>query len=157
MNSGATPLHTPSQAGEASVSPARKERRRQANAQLRRRRRIITSVAAPLVLAAGVTVWGVTTWAGSTNEVETAVVSGVEFSSELTIADEPSGVYLYVPVNTDWAEVTLETDDPTFTEELRSELQSLDTFVPGEHVLTFPQMTIHVIIDGLDGHAENPS
>lgn len=148
---GVAPHDATSMGGEAMASPPRGERRREARARLRKRRWIITSVATPLVLAIGAGVWGVTTLEGSTRSVETYVAGGVEFSSDLEIKDEPSGVYLYIPVNTDLAEVTLEADDQVFAEELRSELLSLDTFVPGEHILTFPQMTVHVIIDGIDG------
>ena len=93
-----------------------------------------------------------TFWAGlgAGDGTRTYEIAGEDYISNVEIKEEAGGVYMYLPVNTDIEEVEVVTADPETTQQLREQLQSLDTFVPGEHILRLPERSIHVIIDGIE-------
>ncbi|MBV0894666.1 hypothetical protein [Microbacterium sp. NC79] len=77
-------------------------------------------------------------------------IAGEQITSNVVITDEPAGIYLYLPVNADIDNVVFESENPAFAQQLRERLAHLDTFIPGEHVVELGEITVHVIIDGID-------
>lgn len=116
----------------------------------RKMRRWVVIAVVGVLLAAGA-VWGITALSDAPGAATKVYeINGIEFTSSVEITEEATGVYLYLPVNADMAEVVVSTPDPEFTAALREQLDELDTFVPGEHVLELPDMTVHVIVDGIE-------
>ena len=100
-----------------------------------------------LALVVGGAVWA---GIGAGDGTRTYEIAGEDYISNVEIKEEAGGVYMYLPVNTDIEEVEVVTADPETTQQLREQLQSLDTFVPGEHILRLPERSIHVIVDGIE-------
>lgn len=130
----------------ADSAPARRDRRRKVHST----RRLTVIISAVIALIAGGVIWAVIALGGSGKATAEYDIQGMTFTSNVMIADEPSGIYLYLPVNSDMTEVVVEAEDPRVTEALRAQLEQIDTFIPGEHVLELDQLTIHVIVDGIE-------
>jgi hypothetical protein len=81
--------------------------------------------------------------------VESVTVGGTEYTTNVRMDEQGGYVYAYIPVNTDVGEVVIEVADEQDNREIRSFLDSLDTFTPGEHVLELSDSNLHFIVDGM--------
>lgn len=107
------------------------------------------AVAAAVAVATAV-VAGVLLWAPF--DVRTVEVGGVSYRTNIELREDATGIYAFMPVNTDTDGVVLEMDDDAADPVIRDFLERLDTFVPGEHVLELENsVTIRVIVDGVQG------
>ncbi|WP_167051891.1 hypothetical protein [Salinibacterium sp. ZJ77] len=124
--------------------------RRSAAPRTRRPRWIAVAIAAAAAVVAALV--AVLIW--SPWSVRTVEIGGLEYRTNIELREGDSGVYAFMPVNTDTTEVVLETGDQQKDSVIRSFLERLDTFVPGEHVLEMDEApTIRVIIDGIEGES----
>lgn len=103
------------------------------------------AVAVVLAVVLGTLLWA--NW--SAKDVQVITVLGVEYSSNVPIEEQNGYVYVYLPVNSDTAAVIVEVSDEGDSRRIRDFLDSLDTFVPGEHVLDLSDSNLHFIVDGM--------
>ena len=80
----------------------------------------------------------------------TVTVQGVEYVTNVEVEAQGGYVYVYLPVNSDVESVVLEVADEADNQQIREFLDGLDTFVPGEHVLSLSETNLHFIVDGID-------
>ncbi|MFW0770939.1 hypothetical protein ACLRGH_13050 [Arthrobacter koreensis] len=125
----------------------RRGRRAAGRSHASARVRLRGSLIGGLVLGVGGAVWAGLSVGDGTHTYE---IAGENYISNVEIKEEAGEVYIYLPVNTDIEEVEVVTADPETTQQLRDQLQSLDTFTPGEQILELPDRSIHVIIDGIE-------
>jgi hypothetical protein len=101
-------------------------------------------------IAAAVAVVAVLLW--MPNDIRTVTMGGAEYRTNIELREAESGMYAFVPVNTETEDVVLETGDVHSDSVIRDFLERLDTFIPGEHVLMLENsVTIRVIVDGIEG------
>jgi hypothetical protein len=111
----------------------------------RRRARWIAAAAAAVAVVIGALLW--LNWPAQ--DVESVTVGGTEYTTNVRMDEQGGYVYAYIPVNTDVGEVVIEVADEQDNREIRSFLDSLDTFTPGEHVLELSDSNLHFIVDGM--------
>ncbi|MCC3283218.1 hypothetical protein [Arthrobacter caoxuetaonis] len=139
---------TPVAAAEAEgETPSARRGRRARRSHASSRVWVRGSLIGMLALVVGGAVWA---GLGAGDGTRTYEIAGEDYTSNVEIKEEAGGVYMYLPVNTDIEEVEVVTADPDTTQQLQEQLQNLDTFVPGEHILELPDTSIHVIIDGIE-------
>lgn len=109
------------------------------------RRRALWIAAAAVAVAIGALVW--LNWPAQ--DVESVTVGGAEFATNMQMEEQGGYVYAYIPVNTDVGDVVIEVADAEDNREIREFLDSLDTLVPGEHVLALSDSNLHIIVDGM--------
>lgn len=83
-------------------------------------------------------------------KAEEVTIRGIEYTTNLKMDEFGGDVYVYLPVNAEVGEAVVERKDGKGNEEIRSFLDSLDTLVPGEHMLELGDYNLHVIIDGME-------
>ncbi|GAA1598690.1 hypothetical protein GCM10009693_08230 [Leucobacter chromiireducens subsp. chromiireducens] len=110
-----------------------------------RHRALWLGVGAAAALAIGAVTWSL--WPAG--DVRTTTVLGVEYSTNLNVEEQNGYTYVTVPVNTEVESLVLEVPDAEDTRTIREFLAGLDTFVPGEHVLSLGTANLHIIVDGL--------
>lgn len=103
-----------------------------------------SAVAAALLL--GALAW----WFWPASNVQTVSVLGVDYTTNMQIDDHNGYVYVYVPVNADVNRVVVKVADKADNKEIRGFLDSLDTLVPGEHVIELSDSNLHFIVDGME-------
>lgn len=102
------------------------------------------AVAAALLL--GALAW----WFWPASNVQTVSVLGADYTTNMRIDDHNGYVYVYVPVNADVKRVVVQVADKADSKEIRGFLDTLDTLVPGEHVLELSNSNLHFIVDGME-------
>lgn len=129
-------------------APARRVRSRRRRPS--RRTWIIGGTALTVVAGAAVLIALV---AGPRHEQPRVINIGeTAYTTNVEVRAEGGYTYVYLPVNTDVADVILEVDDAADRHELRTFLDAVDTNVPGEHVVDLTNTHVRVIVDGM---AEN--
>ena len=113
-----------------------------------RPRRRAVWIAAAAVLAAVVVAALLWTNCPKTG-AEPVTLGGVEYTSNVRMEEQGGYVYAYIPVNSDAGGVVIEVADAEDNREIREFLDSLDTLVPGEHVLALSESNLHIIVDGM--------
>lgn len=88
-------------------------------------------------------------WAWPVSDVETVTAYGIEYTTNVKVEEHGGYVYVYVPVNAKTGSVVLEVENKKDSQHIREFLDSLDTFVPGEHVVSTSEMNLHFIVDGM--------
>ncbi len=127
--------------------PSIEERSPDPAAASRSRARLLwLGVAAAGLVALGSLLW----WNWPATDVETVTVLGVEYSTNLRLDEHDGYTYVYVPVNTDVGTAVLQVEDAGDRAQIRAFLDSLDTLLPGEHVLALSDANLHFIVDGMD-------
>lgn len=111
----------------------------------RRRALWIAASAAAVAVVIGALVW--LNWPAQ--DVESVTVGGAEYTTNVRMDEQGGYVYAYIPVNTDVGKVVIEVADEEDNREIRDFLDSLDTLVPGEHVLALSEANLHIIVDGM--------
>ncbi|WP_125098952.1 hypothetical protein [Leucobacter chromiireducens] len=130
-------------AGEApGAAPARSGRPR--------RRAVWLGVGVTAAIAIGAVTWSL--WPET--DVRTVTVLGVDYTTNLDVEDHNGYPYVTVPVNTVVGSIVLEVSDADDTRTIQDFLATLDTLVPGEHVVSLGASNLHIIVDGI---AEEPA
>lgn len=143
------PEGSPEPRGESrEPSDDARQARAEASKPTRSRRRaawIATAVAAVVVLVLA----ALLSWNRPAGGGEPVTVGGTEYTTNVRMDEQGGYVYAYIPVNTDVGEVVIEVADEEDNREIRDFLDSLDTLVPGEHVLELSDSNLHFIVDGM--------
>lgn len=125
---------------------AMEEAPEKAAATSRPRRKLLWAGGATAVaLAAGAVLWA--NWPAQ--DLDVVTVLGVDYTTNMQVDEHGGYVYVTVPVNSDAGSVVVEVGDAGDNAEIREFLDTLDTLVPGEHVVELQRSNLHFIVDGL--------
>lgn len=117
-----------------------------AQAPRSRKKALWIGAAASAAVVAGAALW----WLWPAQNIEVVNVLGVDYTTNMQIEEHGGYVYVTVPVNAAVNSVVVEVEDKSDSQKIREFLDSLDTLVPGEHVLALRDSNLHIIVDGMD-------